>query len=254
MKHEEKQKDFSILSLKEIRRKRKLTPDGINEEEIKEPKKKQKVSLNKTKPDISEVKVKTLDEIRAERAKRAADQVSVSSTNEIKTYVGSSITQSSEESEVSSTSKTEDKKEVSAEKSKEKLHVVKVQPIKRLKRKRSSDSLTNKEEKVMKLDGDDEGREQKEIDDNKKSDGDFCDKLTNPEGDVELNLSNGSITKDDCPEERKNESKRLNDSAVLNTSETSRLDEVLLLDEEEFDVDTKAEEDILKDIDELLNK
>lgn len=247
MKQEEKRKDFNILSLKEIKRKR--THDTNNENEIKETRKRQKMLLTRqTKPDISEVKIKTLDEIRAERAKRiASQQVSVSSSNEVDISEVPLNALSHEESEVSSTSKTEEQRDSAPEKCKDKLHVAKVHPIKRLKRKRSIDGGERKE-KVLKFGGEKEVEKEEAIDE--QNDEHLCDKFSNL-GDA--NSNDGVRIAEDSSGHNGDENNELSDSVL--PMETSKLDEVLLLDEEDFDEhdNTKPEEDILKDIDELLN-
>ncbi|KRT79396.1 hypothetical protein AMK59_8204 [Oryctes borbonicus] len=251
MKQGDKHNDFSnATGPSEGRRKRKLISEKVNESDVTENKKKQKITLKKPSKDIAEVKIKTLEEIRAERAKRMAEQMSVSSSNEIKISVDSANKQPNEESEVTSTSKTEEKKEITIEKAKEKLHVAKVHPIKRLKRSRSSDSLTKK--KKAKLEEDSKQDEVEVALEDQKT---VEDKSRVPEGNLEGDLSNDcGIDKEDSEQEEDTGNKKLSDSVLL-ASDTSRLDEVLLLDEEESDEDTvKAEEDILKDIEELLNK
>ncbi|GJQ82865.1 hypothetical protein Trydic_g2603 [Trypoxylus dichotomus] len=254
MKQEEKWKDFSnTIGQKEIKRKRKLIPELIGEDEVKEIKKRQKVTLKKPNKDIAEVKIKTLEEIRAERAKRMAEQISVSSSNEIKTCANSNK-QPNEESEVSSTSKTEEKKEITA---KEKLHVAKVHPIKRLKRTQSNDSLVNT--KKVKLEETSEKEETEIAVEESKNFDDSYDRSEIPQSnDEEVTLNNNYRIEEEEDEREGNEegsgNKHSSESRLL-VSDTSRLDEVLLLDEEESDEDTvKPEEDILKDIDELLNK
>ncbi|GJQ66120.1 hypothetical protein Trydic_g4185 [Trypoxylus dichotomus] len=127
----EQWKDFNnTIGRKEVSRKRKFFPKQLREDEVKETKKRQKLALKKPNKDIAQVKVETLEEIRAEKGKRMAAQTSVSSSSETRTCVNST-----KRSSVSITSKTEENK---------KLQVAEVPPIKWLKRTRSEDSLLNR--------------------------------------------------------------------------------------------------------------
>nr|XP_022912839.1 zinc finger CCCH domain-containing protein 11A-like isoform X2 [Onthophagus taurus] len=212
---------IEVLTLTEIRKRKRLHFDPTNESLDDTLGKKQKVTIKvKKDDDFNIVKVKTLEEIRAERAKkleseRIDDGVMVETTTP---------KECGEDCEVSSTSKVGVESEMNDIK-----QTVKIQPIKRLKRPRIFESDEKNEEsetKMIKIE------EEKEI-----IDEEIDDKAIIKEKDSESILEN-------------------NKALDTISSDSSKLDDVLLLDEDEFDIEgsTKPEEDILKDIDDILNE
>ncbi|GJQ66121.1 hypothetical protein Trydic_g4186 [Trypoxylus dichotomus] len=170
----------------------------------KKTKKRQKLAL----------KIETLEEITDENGKRVAAQTSVLPSSETRT---NSTKRSSKEFEVNITSKNEEYKEQT--KAEKKLQIVKIHPIKRLKRTRINDSILNT--KKVKLEEATEEKESEIAVEKMKIFEHSCDKLEIPQCNNEEDILNNNCA-----------------------SDSSQLDEVLLL----------HEEDLLKDINAMLNK
>lgn len=213
--------EFSILSLKDIRKrkmKEQLSKNNIDP-------KRQKFTYDKSDDiDLNNVKIKTLSEIRAEKAqrvvdKRKADEEEITSTN----------------SELSSSSLFEN---IDNNETNKTQHVAKIQPTKRLKRS-ADDSLAISERKPKLV------RHNVTISDEAENN-------VGPNEDVQNIIQNEEIMRDD---ESKNSNNKIDHNNDVNNLNETKLDEVLLLEDEESEdnVTLKAEEDILKDIDELLN-
>lgn len=203
----------------ETRKRKQKSADSSDE--VKQIKRQKATTFNsKSNTDISKIKVKTLAEIRAEKASKSGQ---LEKNSEI---ADSEIT--STNSEVTSTSSSADtfNNENSCIKTQS---VAKIQPIMRLKRKHSTSLEVD--EKKRKLSPSDQLKE--EINDTvQKEEVDSVQLEHNHDDDLNVLLDNQA------------------------EFDSTKLDEVLLLDDEDLEanVTLKAEEDILKDIDQLLNE
>ncbi|XP_031339323.1 zinc finger CCCH domain-containing protein 11A-like isoform X2 [Photinus pyralis] len=222
---------FEILSLDEIRKRKKKYGDtdfeNPTEGDIGIKVKRQKVFLsNKPSTDITDIKIKTLAEIRAEK--------------------GKGVTADDGCFEVSSTSNPEELQETT-----EAPAPPKIIPEKRLKRKVSSSTDSSNPTKVklkrIKLAADDVESTSPEVP-HENNDELEAEKSPQPQiQDANENERDDAIN-DDVSENQCDKSSSKGDM--------SKLDDILLLDDEDIEdssINLKAEEDILKDIDELLN-
>lgn len=204
-------------------RKRKQKPaDSSDEDKLL---KRQKSIFNlKPNTDISKIKVKTLAEIRAEKARKSHND----KNSEI---ADSEIT--STNSEVTSTSTMDSFYNENNDPIKIQS-VAKIQPTMRLKRKHSNSlEIDQKKPKISQ-----------------------SNELTNIE---ETNDVVQKAEVDSAQSEFKSDHDNEDLNLLLDNQaefDTTKLDEVLLLDDEDLEanVTLKAEEDILKDIDQLLNE
>lgn len=240
---EDNDKDFEVMSLDEIRRKRKkLYVDcGFNcgsDEDLKLNCKRMKITLNKkgTK-DITDIKIKTLSEIRAERLLKSTNP-DIEQTK-IKLVDDTC-------SEVSSTSNSEELRDFRNEEaiSKEKLE----------NRQADSqisgmeDSITKKP-KLIKLKLNRSVVESTVLEKTSSE-------IENVDRDS-INIS--KMGESDTLKQNNFESKnsiKINEEQLNISRDSSKLDDILLLDDEDMEdasINLKAEEDILKDIDDLLN-
>lgn len=218
------------LTLKELR-KRKLKVGNQTQKSVEDSsatKRQKLVVANNRTEDLSNVKIKTLSEIRAEKAKRLleaqkAEENEITSTN----------------SEVSSTSNYDP---LSIPVAENKIQTVAtVQPTKRLKRSAdaSAEPSTERKPKLIRHKSpiiSEEIASNTSLDENADS----------------LQMLEPVV----APKDSTNDGVVKQDSVETDNLTDSKLDEVLLLEDEELEenVTFKAEEDILKDIDELLNE
>ncbi|KAK4886083.1 hypothetical protein RN001_002354 [Aquatica leii] len=230
LKTEETPQNFEILSLSEIRKRKKrgteLDTNTVYEEDIAKPKKQRVTLTKKHSSDVSEIKIKTLAEIRAEKNKRkntdegCFEVTSTSNTEDTEISVPSPL--STENVPVPA---KRQRRKVSSSTDSEIAGKVKLQRIK-LNKNAVESTSTDSSDESSKLVGSQDTKMQLEIDHNANE---------NEEKDVD------SDTKIEQIHLRR---------------DSSKLDDILLLDDEDMESSTinlKAEEDILKDIDDLLN-
>lgn len=215
------------------------TANTTEDEELPQ-RKRQKIMLSKKKEqDLSTVKIKTLAEIRAERRKQEKIDNLIkpslpehSSNNEA--VADSEITIS----EVSSTSKMEDDENVESEAKNTNETFVKpmkrkpdvVQEVRKKPKLRRTPQLLQIENVASSL--------EESIDSQSQT-------SNNPENE---NVKDRDTMKDTVTEEAK--------VARADSVDSGKLDEMLLLDEDDFEssnVSLQAEEDLLKDIDDILS-
>ncbi|KAF5308901.1 hypothetical protein FQR65_LT00601 [Abscondita terminalis] len=227
IKNEEVPQNFEILSLSEIRKRKKRNVEFDAEmENVEEnvPVKKQKIAFQykKIAPDVDQIKIKTLAEIRAEKnSRKNADEGCF---------------------EVSSTSNVED-----AEMGEVPIMANESLPAKRKRRKVSSstDTAAGGKVKLQRIRLNKNAVESTSTDDNTKL-------IPTEETKVQLEIEHNEIVGKDIEE---SDEETFENVGVRHDS-SSKLDDILLLDDEDIEsatINLKAEEDILKDIDDLLN-
>ncbi|KAF2883198.1 hypothetical protein ILUMI_22973 [Ignelater luminosus] len=248
IKPEEPTKNFEVLTLEEIRRRKKrnldLDSNSGSDDETKSKVKKQKLSLKRKTnvEDLGNIKIKTLAEIRAEKTLKTGEE-----DKDIPTTC----------SEVSSTSNSEEFPE-KAEATESKW------PAKRQARKVSSstDEIASYKPKLKRA----------------KLNQDVVESTSNEKNTSAIESDNSKeicleVNEENVKEKETEENSNSNDQKIILKSDdqinscdksddlvfrrdSSKLDDILLLDDEDIEdssINLKAEEDILKDIDDLLN-
>ncbi|KAK5643587.1 hypothetical protein RI129_007432 [Pyrocoelia pectoralis] len=222
---------FEILSLDEIRKRKKrsieMDFENPDDADVNLKSKKQKIVLpNKASTDITDIKIKTLAEIRAEKSLNKNANLDEGCF------------------EVSSTSNTEEVTEIV-----EKPASPKIIPEKRKKRRVSSSTDPNlptkvKLKRVRVTDANDDESISVAIPDiNKDIVLESIESEVRDENKNDVLVSTNAILENNC-------------DTISQKGDSSKLDDILLLDDEDIEdssINLKAEEDILKDIDDLLN-
>lgn len=248
IKPEEPPKNFEVLTLDEIRKRKKrnldLDSNSGSDDESKSKVKKQKLVLKRkaSAEDLGNIKIKTLAEIRAEKTLKTGEEdkdipttcAEVSSTSNSEDFP-----EKTEASESKGPAKRQARKvssstdEITSYKPKLKRARLSQDVVESTSNEKNTSAIESDTSKQIRLEINEENVEEKETEESRNSN----DQKIISESDDQINTCDKS---DD----------------VVFRRDSSKLDDILLLDDEDIEdssINLKAEEDILKDIDDLLN-